>query len=452
MGLSRSLTAGASSLKSQQQRFDVISNNVANANTIGFKSSRVNFSDQLSQTLRYGFAPDEYGEVGVGGMNPVQYGLGVKVGSITRDMTQGAIEVTSRPLDMSLNGDGMFVFNFNGQTLFSRAGSVDRDVEGFLVDTSTGAFMQGYNVQQDSFGKSIKDNSGKNVLSRQIGNVRIPADVISEPKQTQTINFGGNLDRAMQNGEARDASIKIFDNSGGVKYINITFERTVVPGVFNMVGKIDGKPVEGSLPMKQELKFNSDGTLNTPSEIEIKAADLNDALSDGVASEIKPFDDDPDNPKNITIVFGDQDNLITGSITNFSGASTITASRQDGYEAGNLVGLSVDPQGKILGEFTNQQLELLGQIILAKFTNAEGLLNKGNNFYTTTPNSGFPNYGTAGESFRSTSVAGQSLEQSNVELTREFTDMIQTQRAFEAASRIVTVSDQMLAEVNQLKR
>jgi len=449
MGLSRSLSAGASSLKSQQQRFDVISNNVANANTIGFKSSRVNFSDQLSQTLRYGFAPDEYGEVGVGGMNPVQYGLGVKVGSITRDMTQGAIEVTSRPLDMSLNGDGMFVFNFNGQTLFSRAGSVDRDVEGFLVDTSTGAFMQGYNVQQDNFGKSLKDNSGKNVLSRQIGNVRIPADVISEPKQTQTINFGGNLDRAMQDGDLRDASIKIFDNSGGVKYINITFARTVVPGEFTMTGTIDGKAVELS---RSELRFNSDGTLNNPSEIIVTAADLNAALADGAASEIKPFDDNPDDPKNITIVFGDQNNLVTGSITNFSGASNITASRQDGYEAGNLVGLSVDPQGKILGEFTNQQLELLGQIILAKFTNAEGLLNKGNNFYTTTPNSGFPNYGTAGESFRSTSVAGQSLEQSNVELTREFTDMIQTQRAFEAASRIVTVSDQMLAEVNQLKR
>ncbi len=447
MGLSRSLSAGASSLRSQQQRFDVISNNVANANTIGFKSSRVNFADQLSQTLRYGFAPDEYGEVGVGGTNPVQYGLGVKVGSITRDMTQGAIEVTSRSLDMSINGDGFFVYNFNGQTLFSRAGSVDRDVEGYLVDTSTGAFMQGYNVQLDNQGKSLKDNSGKNILSRQIGNVRIPADVISEPKQTQKINFGGNLDRSMQDGELRDASIKIFDNSGGVKYINISFQRTAVPNEFTMTGTIDGKEVAIS---KTELRFNTDGTLNTPSEIEITAADLNNALSDGEPSEVKPFDDTT--PKDVTIVFGDQNNLITGSITNFAGASTITASRQDGYEAGNLVGLSVDPQGKILGEFTNQQLELLGQVILAKFTNAEGLLNKGNNFYTTTPNSGFPNYGTAGESFRSTSIAGQSLEQSNVELTREFTDMIQTQRAFEAASRIVTVSDQMLAEVNQLKR
>lgn len=441
MGLSRSLVTGASSLGAHQKRFDVISNNLANANTIGFKNSKVNFQDQLSQTMKYGVAPDSASGVGIGGINSQQVGLGVKIGSITKDMSQGVIETTNRSLDMAINGDGYFVFNKSGKDFFSRAGAVTRDTQGNLVDTATGYHLQGYNVEMDAQGRPLKNSAGVNVLSRSTSNIVIEPGVISQPRQTQNITFNGNLNREMEEGESQTTSIKIFDNTGSARNLAITFTKTANPGEFTLSGQINGEDLALS---EATLTFNNDGTLSTPFDLGVTAADLNGALGNTL------FDDTT--PKDINIQFGDPDSITAGSITNFAGISDITAGQQDGYEAGDLVGLDVDETGKVRGTFTNGRNEILGQVILAKFTNPEALLSMGNNMFSENVNSGIPNYGTAVENFPSTSVIGRALEQSNVDLTAQFTDMISTQRAFEAASRSITVTDQMLQEVNNLKR
>jgi len=441
MGLSRSLTTSASSLVVHQKRFDVISNNLANSNTIGFKNSKVNFQDQLSQTLKHGTAPDSAGGIGIGGINSNQVGLGVKMGSITKDMSQGVLEVTNRPLDMAINGDGYFVYNQNGKDFFSRAGAVSRDSQGNLVDTASGYYLQGYNVQYGTDGKPLKTSTNQNVLTRSVGNISIEPGIISQPRQTQNVKFNGNINRDYIEGESQTSSIKVFDTTGGARNLSLTFTKTANPGEFSLSGQIDGVDVPLS---DATVTFNDVGTLDTPFNVGITAADLNASLGSTLFDETSP--------KDIDIQFGDPNSITAGSITNFSGISDITASEQDGYQTGDLVGLDVDEKGKIRGTFTNGRNEVLGQVILAKFTNPESLLNIGNNMFSENVNSGNPNIGTALENFPSSSIVGRSLEQSNVELTAQFTDMISTQRAFEAASRSITVTDQMLQEVNNLKR
>jgi flagellar hook protein FlgE len=443
MALIRSLTAGTSSLKAHQQRLDVISNNIANINTIGYKSSRVTFADQFNQTFGSGSSPNAISAGGIGGIDPIQIGLGVKVGSIKLDFSQGAIQNTNRPLDMALQGDGFFVFRRNGQELYSRAGAFSLDSEGNLVDSSSGAFVQGYNLETDSNGRVLKDPNGTNRLARGVENIRISPSFKSAPRQTQNINVTGNLNASSATGSTYNTSINIFDSQGAPRVLGFTFTKSATPNQWDVSATIDGNAV--TLP-SSSITFNADGTLAAASITQnITAANLNAALGAGSTAF------DATTPKNLKVSLADSSNLL-GGLTQFSGQNTITAGGQDGYAAGELNRLSVDQTGKIIGSFTNGQSELLSQVVLAKFTNSDGLSKEGGNFFTVSPNSGLATLGTAVEIFPSTRVSAGSLEESNVDLTEQFTDLISTQRAFEAASRTVTISDQFLQEINGLKR
>lgn len=440
MAITRSLGIGASSLRAHQQKFDVISNNLANLNTIGFKSNNVNFQDFLYQTQNYGKNPDAEGTSTTGGRNPIQYGLGVQVGSVTQDMSQGILETTNRPLDLSLQGDGFFVYEKNGQQLFSRAGALSVDENGNIVDSSTGAHIQGYNVDTDANGRVIKDSNGVNVLNGIQENLNLNENTISSPRQTEEISFAGNLKSTNEDGFEKKTSIKIFDNQGSTHDLQLTFTKTANPNEYTLTGSINDVAVTLS---ETTLTFNNDGTLQTPTSAGITAADLNTAIGTTAFDETTP--------KDLTINFADPNNLTSG-LTSYATNNSATINTQDGFGAGSLVGMEVDEKGMIWGSFSNGQAEVLGQVLVAKFTNQDGLLRDGSNFFRVSPNSGIPNIGTAGEVFPSTKVAGYTLEQSNVDMTKQFTDMISTQRAYEAAARTITVSDQILGETTVLKR
>ncbi|MFP4528278.1 MAG: flagellar hook protein FlgE [Candidatus Kapaibacterium sp.] len=440
MALIRSLTIGASSLQAHQQRFDVISNNLANSNTIGYKSSQANFVDQLSQTMKHGRNPDQVGEVGAGGTNPLQYGLGVKMGSVMMDMTQGPIETTNRPLDMAIQGDGFFIYNMRGQDFYSRAGAVTRDRDGYLIDSASGAYLQGYNVETDATGRIMRNTEGRNIINSSMQNIRIESNMISAPAQTQNIRLSGNLNSEAPTGEARTTSIDIFDNVGGVHTVSLTFTKSANPGEYAVTGEVDGNAVNLSAA---NITFNDDGTVSTPNYLDVTAADLNAALGQQLFDE--------NTPKDISIELADPNNLLQG-MTNFAANTSATIVEKDGFSIGEIIELQVDPEGKIWGSFTNGQSEVLGQLAIAKFSNQDSLIKEGGNFYSMSPNSGLPNIGTAGDIFPSTKIAGNALEQSNVDLTQEFTEMISTQRAFEAAARTITVSDQLISETTMLKR
>lgn len=440
MGLSRSLSIGTSSLRANQQKFDVISNNLANTNTVGFKSTRANFEDQLSQVYTRGHSPNQSGGIGTGGINPMQYGLGVKVGSIQQNMQQGVIETTDRPLDLALQGDGFFIYQDNGISKYSRAGAISRDKDGYFVDNNTGAFLQGYNVQVDANGKIVKDSTGANLLTGKMSDIQITNDVISQPKQSQNITLNGNLNSSMTTGDTRRTSINIFDNIGGVHTLEFIFTKSANPNEFTLSGSLDGTAL--TLPTTT-VTFNADGTLKSPMSINILASNLNTLLGTQVF--------DATTPKNLTIQLAPA-NQLTSGLTQYSMPSTASFGTQDGYKMGNLQDLTVDKEGKIWGAFTNGKSEILGQVIIAKFPNQEALVRVGDNMFVPAPNSGEAIVGTAGEIFKATNVISNSLEQSNVDIATQFTEMISTQRAFEAASRTITVSDTLLQEINSLKR
>lgn len=434
MGLSRSLSTGASSLRAHQQRFDVISNNISNVNTTGYKSTRANFIDQFSQIYNYGKAPDSVGGKGVGGSDPLQFGLGVRMGSITTNMTQGVLETTGRSLDLSLQGDGYFVYNNNGKQVYSRAGILNRDKDGFFVDASTGAYAQGYNLETDANGLIQKDSDGINMLNRTLTNLKVDPKTISPARQTENLGLTGNLNSGSAVGTTKQTSINIFDTSGASHSLLLTFTKTATG--WDVAAQTEGAAVGAATP----ITFNPDGTLNTPTSITLTSADLSTATT--VPNSFL---------KDVTIKLADPTNKLTG-LTQYGGPNTATANEQDGYQTGTLTDISFDREGKVWGAFTNGQSEKLGQLAVAKFSNPAALVKEGQNFMNIAPDSGLANIGTAGESFPSTQVVAGSIEQSNVDLTYEFTDMITTQRGFEAASRTITVTDQMLAELNNLKR
>lgn len=439
MGLTRSLSTGASSLRAHQQNFDVISHNLANANTVGFKSNRATFQEEFNQVQKHGRSP-EAGGTNSGGVNPLQFGLGVKLGSIEQDMSQGAIESTNRPLDMAMQGDGFFVFNLNGQELYSRAGNISMDKDGFLVEGASGAYLQGYNVETDANGVVVKDSNGVNNLEGIKGNLRIPPDVISAPQQTENVRITGNLDSANAEGYTKTTSISIFDGLGAPHDLRFTFTKTANPNEYTIAMQVDGNDV----PLADNtLLFNSDGTLNTPTDITVTAADLNTILGQPLFDETTP--------KDISVNLANPSNITSG-LRNYSGPNTATVADQDGYQSGSLLAIDVDTTGTVRGSFTNGQEEVLGRVLVGKFNNNEGLIREGGNFYRPSPNSGLANLGTAGDIFPATKVVGNALEMSNVDMTVEFTKMISTQRAFEAAARIITVSDQLLGETTILKR
>jgi flagellar hook protein FlgE len=436
MSIISSMSSGTSSLQANQKRLDIISNNIANVNTIGFKSSRANFSDEFNQVFSYGKTPDNVAGNGTGGINPEQIGLGVKLSSITQNMNEGTIDSTGRNLDLALQGDGFFIYNYNGEQDYSRAGSISQDKNGNFVDTNTGAFLQGYNLQTDSNGRIIKDANGVNQLQSKLSNLAVNQSVSSPPKQTENVTLTGNLNSTSPTGFAKQTSITIFDDQGASHNLNLTFTKTANANEFAVGATIDGTTVNTSAA---NVTFNNDGTINTPLSLVMTGANLNTA--------IPAFN----TTKNLNIQLADAGSLTTG-LTQYSGPNSATASTQDGYQTGSLQATTVDEQGKIWGAFTNGQSEVLGQVAIAQFDNAEGLTKDGNSFYTTSSNSGLPKIGTAGDIFANTTVASGSLEQSNVDLSEEFTDMIATQRAYEAASRVITTADMILSIVNQIKR
>lgn len=439
MGLTRSLATGASSLKAHQQNFDVISHNLANANTIGYKSNRATFKEEFNQVIKHGRSP-EAGGTNTGGVNPFQFGLGVRLGSIEQNMSQGAIEATERPLDLAIRGDGFFVFNHNNRELYSRAGNLSMDKQGFLVDGGSGAYLQGYNVETDSNGVIVKDSNGVNNLAGTKANLRIPPDIISSPRQTKEVSLTGNLDSGNSEGYTKNTSISIFDTLGSAHELKFTFTKTANPNEYSIAAQIDGNDITLT---DSTLLFNNDGTLNTPSSINLAASELNTLIGQPVFDETTPSD--------INVKLTDAANITSG-LRSYSGPNTATVADQDGYKSGSLLAIDVDDTGTLRGSFTNGQEEVLGRVLVGKFTNNEGLVREGGNFYAASPNSGLANIGTAVDLFPSTSISGNSLEMSNVDMTVEFTKMISTQRGFEAAARIITVSDQLLSETTMLKR
>ncbi|HEV7755520.1 MAG TPA: flagellar hook protein FlgE [Mycobacteriales bacterium] len=390
----RSLFAGISGLRAHQTMMDVTGNNIANVNTAGYKASQTVFQDTLSQMIQGAGAP----QGNAGGTNPAQVGLGVRVGGIFTNFGQGSAQATGRSTDLMIQGDGFFVVRKDGQDLYTRAGAFNFDSLGQLVSPD-GAKVMGWGAVNGA----INTNAAAAPLS-------LPVGTMLPPAATGNVTVGGNLPGDSTSTTPITTSITVYDAQGNPIALKTSFLKTS-PTTWD-VTMTDGTTTVGPTP----LTFSATGTAPTPSSMAFGAI-----------------------------------NVALGGITNYAGVSTVAALNQDGSAVGSLQAFSISPDGTLVGVFSNGLRQDLGRIAMASFNNPPGLEKVGNTNFRATVNSGVAQLGTAGAGGRG-ALAGGSLEMSNVDLAQEFTNLIVAQRGFQANSKVITASDEILQDLVNLKR
>jgi flagellar hook protein FlgE len=426
----RSLFSAISGLQAHQTKMDVVGNNIANVNTVGYKSSTTVFEDTLSQMLRNGSAPTG----STAGTNPAQVGLGTKVAEITTNFSQGSTQSTGRASDFMISGDGFFVTSTGNQQLYTRAGSFDFDGGGRLV-TPDGAILQGW--MADPTTGAVNPNGPLKDLS-------IPFGQTLSPVATTDGAATGNLSATDPVNTAVQTQVTMYDPLGNAHQISYTFTNVSTagsPNTWNVSVK------EGNT----QLPISTTGGVTTPAAA---AGTINVQFSATTGKITTPstpsitFD-----PSGIASTWGTVDVDLT-NVTQFGGKDSVAATTPvagAGSALGTLQSYSLGNDGTITGVFSNGLRKPLGQLAIANFVNPSGLIKAGNSSYEVGDNSGNPAIGVAGTGGRGTLQAG-ALEMSNVDLSQEFTGLIIAQRGFQANSKVITTSDQILQDLVQMKQ
>jgi flagellar hook protein FlgE len=389
----RSLYAGISGLRAEQTMLDVTSNNIANVNTVGFKSSSVQFEDTLSQTLSAAGLPQTF----KGGTNPSQVGLGVRVAGINANLTQGSQESTGNSLDALVSGDGYFVAKVGSEDLYTRDGSMHWDAAGQL-STADGGLVQGWTATN-----GVINASGKP------GTITLPAGLVAPATATTKATMSGNLPSDAASGTVLTRDVTVYSASGTEKTLAVTFTAGANGAWTYSAADGSGTPATGSL--------TAAGATVTGTTT---------ATTDGIT-------------------------LDMSGLTGYAGLTTATIDGQNGNRAGTLMSTAMGSDGTLSGTFSNGSTVPLARLSLAVFRNPAGLEKAGDSNMRQSLNSGQAQIGTAGTGGFGAIVSG-ALEASNVDLSQEFTNLIVAQRGFQANARIITTSDQILQELAQLKQ
>jgi flagellar hook protein FlgE len=418
----RSLFSAVSGLRGQQAMMDVIGNNIANVNTAGYKSSSTVFEDTLSQLTKAAGSPQGTS----GGTNPAQVGLGVRVAAITTNFNQGASQMTGRQTDIAVQGDGFFVVKQDGQTLYSRAGAFNFDARGNLVNPD-GAIVQGW----------MADAAGTVDTNAPVTALTLPIGQAMPPRASSNASVGGNLPAdaplAPAAGSVVVNSMTLFDSQGKAVPTTFTYSHTATDTwaldvtVPNTNGS--GTTSVGSQTLTWDPATKTFSASTTP----LSAASLTTAGYNFAAD--------------VDVALG----TATQPMTQYAAANTLVSLTQDGYSLGTLQSFTMSPAGALIGVFSNGLKQALGQVALANFNNPPGLEKVGGSLYAATINSGNPGIGTAGTGGRGALASGV-LEMSNVDLAQEFTNLVVAQRGFQANSKVVTVSDEILNDLINMKR
>ncbi len=412
-----SFFAALSGLQANASRLSVIGNNLANVNTIGFKTSRVTFHDF--------FAGSAFNGAG----NPAQVGLGTNLASIDPIFSQGSLETTDLLSDIAIQGRGFFVLaDPTGGRSYSRAGNFSFNEDGSLVGSS-GQFVQGY-VQKDSNGNILSSGS--------LNNITIPTGLVAPPKATQEFNANINLSAA--NSADFSTTLTVYDSLGTRHDMAITFAASGTPGTWDYEVTLPGAEVSSGTPGTPFIVGSGAVSFDTAGNLTSPAADVTLAVpawANGAAAQ--------------SISWSLYDSNGAGLLNGFDSPSTVSASNQDGHGAGELRSLLIDQEGVVSGIFSNGVNLQLARIALATFNNENGLLRNGQNTLVETNSSGSATIGGPNSGGRGATVSG-SLELSNVDITQEFTDLIISQRGYQANSRIITTSDEVIQESLNLKR
>lgn len=454
MGVSSSLYSGVSGLNANANAMSVIGNNIANANTVGFKSSRTIFGDLLSSQIS-----------GSGGASQVGRGVGLSI--VDNIFSQGTFENTETNTDLAIEGSGFFIVSDpttgNAGNFYTRAGAFRFDAGGFLVNPEKFNVM-GYEL--DANGNTVGDlvpiwvNTNSFTQSGPTGNVNLNTNLNSDapaisalvpaPAAPASLYF----DPLNPSGTSNYAtSIQVFDSLGSTHLMTTYFTKTAAQEwEWNAV--VDGGELTGgaagtlSVVGSGTLEFDASGNL-----VVIDGQDLYTTPGDTNSDPVLPRPTANTTAGAFTWSNGavqTQQVAIDMQTTQYASPSVVVSQEQDGYGTGTLVKLSVDAEGYIIGNFSNGAPRKLMQMALAKFTNPNALDKIGNNMYSQSTSSGVPVIGTVGSGVGN--IFTNALELSNVDLASEFVKMITTQRGFSANSKTITTTDEMLAEVINLKR
>jgi flagellar hook protein FlgE len=402
-----------SALNQHQKYLDVVANNLANANTTGFKAYRVLFQDQFSQMISPGSGPSATN----GGVNPTQIGLGVQLGSSTPVFIQGTLQSTGRNLDLAVQGDGFFIYNTPNGQRFSRDGAITMDADGTLVNGSTGFRLQGWSATNGVINTNLP-----------VGDIQIDTGGTLARATTQA-GFTGNLNATHANGDTVQTTMSAFDSLGRPVNFTVTFTRvataTTPPtsqwswAATNTAGNATGAGT---------VTFNAAGQLSNST--------VTTPIGQPAATGAAALSVAPD---------------MTG-LTMVATADSLTIANQNGLPAGTVSDIYISPDDGVISlSYTNGLSQQVGQVALARFTNPAGLLHAGDTTFQFGLNSGVPQIGAANNGGRG-SIASGYLEASNVDMAQEFTNMILAQRGFQASSRVITTSDEILQELVNLRR
>lgn len=529
-----SLSAGLAGLRASQEYIDVVGNNIANANTPGYRGQRANFSELLAQTVRPAIGPGS----NVGGTNPIQVGLGVRIGSVTTNSNQGGLISTGRSLDLAIEGNGFFVLSDGIQRYFTRVGSFGFDANENLVDSRTGmkvlspagtpvqinsgqivpaksttkidfagnlpaevggpkaqvlttatAFKAGGNaalsatnlndlddnsvdyVNGDTFSIGGTDNTGTSINATFVygtdgttvgdlvsfinskfsgavaslsadGNIQLTAStpgssklslqITNDPKTLWGAHSFG-VTTAGKDADTAMSSIEIFDQSGIGHNVSLKFERQA-DNSWNLTASMPS--TEGTITSDSitKIQFGPDGSFT------------------GVFGSSVQFTfqfTGQTQPQNVNITFGTVGS--TDGVTQFGSKTSVQARSQDGYSSGTLSTINFNSNGELVGFFSNGIQQTLGQVGLGGFANQDGLSRSGDTNFSETANSGVAVLGTA-QSGGLGVIRPGSLESSNVDIAREFVNLIEAQRGFQANARVISATDSLLAELVNIVR
>jgi flagellar hook protein FlgE len=428
-----SFSAGLSGLSANAAYLGIIGNNLANINTVGFKTSAVSFQDLVSQT------------VSGSSINPMQVGLGVMMGSISPVFSQGSIENSTDPTNVAIQGGGFFVVKSpGGQIAYTRAGNFSFNADGALV-TPDGWKVQGWSATDPATGKISTAAEPTDII--------VPPGVLRPPTPTSQFGMLTNLNASAPVASTLTTAVQIYDALGQSHTLNVTYTKTSANG-WDFKVDAAGAEVTGGTAMSPftvasgSLTFDTKGALSSctvagtatgggtaPAITDVKFT--TPTWANGAPASALTWD-----------IVNDQG---TASLSGYSAASATSSITQNGSSASMIDNLNVSSDGTILGSGGGSQTAAVAQLALASFTNPKGLAKTGSNCYTESSSAGVPNVGVAGTGGRG-SLIGSALEQSNVDIAKEFTQMILAQRGYQANSKTITVSDELLVTTLELKR
>lgn len=434
-----SLNTGLAGLKNHQSMMDMIGNNIANVNTLAFKSGRMTFKEGFADMLQGATSPT----AGQGGSNPMQLGLGSTIGAIDTSFTQGNFQSTGRNTDLAITGSAMFVTRTGNQQMYTRSGNFQVDGNGTLIAPPTGAVVQGRLAANGILGTSIGDivlpfgqktAAHATTAMKLSGNLDASAPIFDTSSyQGSATGFNATTGANPANSKSwSESSLTVYDSLGNKYDVRVNMWKSGTSEwtwAVDPQSLVDAKVPADSISGGGVLSFGPDGMLTAPSPGTINFA--------------------PPGAKPV-IINVDPGSGVNG-LTDIASPNTAVLRDQDGYTSGLLQDFTIDRTGVISGSFSNGQTLTLAQISLADFNNPDGLIRAGDNMYKASANSGSPVVGFASEGSPSSITSG-ALELSNVDLASEFTQMIVAQRGFQANSKVITTSDEMLQEIMLLKR